>query len=146
MYQAWIRPGKKPRQQRAMLMRESAEQMPRLTHTARLYQRLSRPELHPAWSMLHRWLRELCGERGCCGRHSPAMGGKRMARKPKKISLPHMLFVRSRSEVLIRCLREREKGVESRLKAVASLPEALTPTDDARNARRSALLMRHTRQ
>lgn len=32
-------------------------------------------------------------EKGVCGRDSPARGGKRMARKPKKISLPHMLFV-----------------------------------------------------
>jgi hypothetical protein len=34
-----------------------------------------------------------CVEKRGCGRDSPARGGKRMARKPRKISLPHMLFV-----------------------------------------------------
>lgn len=40
-----------------------------------------------------------CGE-GKRGRHSPAMGGKRMAKKPRKMSLPHMLFVWYRSEAM----------------------------------------------
>lgn len=35
MYQAWRRPGRKPSMQRRMLIRESAEQRPRLTQTAR---------------------------------------------------------------------------------------------------------------
>lgn len=34
MYQLWIRPGRKPRTQRVILMRLSAEQMPRFTQTA----------------------------------------------------------------------------------------------------------------
>jgi len=35
MYHAWRRPGMNPRQHRRMLMRESAEQRPVLTQTAR---------------------------------------------------------------------------------------------------------------
>lgn len=35
MYQACRRPGRKPRQHRRMLISESAEHIPRFTHTAR---------------------------------------------------------------------------------------------------------------
>lgn len=96
-------------------MRESAEQMPRLTHTARLYQRLNLAlaELHPFLVHAAAVAARVCVEKGeDCGRHSPAMGGKRMARKPKKISLPHMLFNWYCSEVLIRCLRKGGRGVK----------------------------------
>lgn len=54
VHQACRRPGRKPKQQRQMLMRESAEQTPRLIQTA--------------------------------------MGGKRMAIKPRKISVPQHIL------------------------------------------------------
>lgn len=55
MYQACRRPGRKPRKQRAMLMKESALQMPRFTQTP--------------------------------------IGGKRMERRQRKQSVPHIMKV-----------------------------------------------------
>lgn len=95
-----------------------------------------------AWSMLHQRLRGSCGEGvGGGGRHSPAMGGNRMARKPKKMSLPHMMAVWCLSGVV-----RVENGSRRLLKAVASSLKALTPAaNDASSARHcSALLVRHT--
>lgn len=42
MYQAWIRPGIKPKQRRRMLIRESAEQIPRFTQTGSGGKRMAR--------------------------------------------------------------------------------------------------------
>lgn len=105
MYQAWRRPGRYARpggtvsmgrmevdasgvlQQRAMLIRLSAEQMPRFTHTA--------------------------------------MGGKRMATRPRKISLPHMVGVKFRSRRVRWC--ERSKREQNRNVAARHIIEIERP-------------------
>jgi len=73
MYQAWSTPGKTPRQQRAILMRESALQRPRFTQTVdgqQVEDRIS------------------CPRRGL---DIPGSGGKSRARMPRNISVPHMV-------------------------------------------------------
>ena len=77
MYQAWIMPGKKPRQQSARLMRESALQMPLLTHTVPFCQCCF--ETNSATKA------------GCGLGFLPPMGGKRKERSMRKQSVPHML-------------------------------------------------------
>lgn len=70
-----MRPGRNPRQQREMLIRESQLQMPFLTHTIDVCQ--FQPSL--CW---------------CLEGFVPAMGGKRMARRQRKRSGPsHMVGV-----------------------------------------------------
>jgi hypothetical protein len=74
MYQACRRPGRKPRQQSAMLIKESAEQMPRLT----LEESVSGGNF---------------GHGGPYYRatYQTASGGNRMAMRPRKMSLPHII-------------------------------------------------------
>ena len=76
MYQACRRPGTKPRTQRRILMRESAEQMPRLTQTGKTVS-------HRKQKGCHGW--EWC---------LPGRGGKRMAMTPRKMSAEqHMIAI-----------------------------------------------------
>jgi hypothetical protein len=102
MYHACNRPGMKPRQQRPMLIRESAEQTPRLTHCKErsVYARNGRLEISGA-ILLERYLTlqhevtELWGRHGeeeldRWGQLTTAIGGKMMAKMPRKISVEHI--------------------------------------------------------
>lgn len=79
MYHAWIRPGKKHKRVRVILMMESAVQNPALTQTNE-----RRLDQHRSFNHQGRDIE--------CGSHLPAMGGKKMASIAKKKSELHMAY------------------------------------------------------
>lgn len=79
MYQACSRPGRKPRQHRARLINESALQRPRFTQTVG----------GVGFGLVVVVFGKGEGGVGCL----PAMGGKRMAIMPRKMSELHILWV-----------------------------------------------------
>jgi len=91
MYHACTRPGRKPRHSSARLISESALQTPRLTHTGKAL-----PSAKEGLWFYNGGTRGAVGDegRGDAGGEKcvPAIGGKRMARRKRKQSVPHMVI------------------------------------------------------
>ena len=91
MYHACRRPGRKPSMHRQMLMRESAEQMPDLTHTVEqlVICPIETETLYQIENVGH-LANGTTSRNALWWRNVPAMGGNRMAISPRKRSDEHM--------------------------------------------------------